>query len=99
MLTSYLRYGSKKRIMDVMTCHKSLPYLDGKSSRLVRKNLSQLVAFGIIHEITLARAFWPHIATFVAFMRQEITYVRREVACVSLSRPSRQEHSNTAHIC
>ena len=81
-----------------MTCQdKSLPFHDEKSSRLVHKNPSQLVAFGIIHEITLARAFWPHIATFVTFTRQEITYVRRQVACVSLSQPSRQEHSNTAH--
>ena len=61
-----------------MTCHdKSLPSPDGRSSQLWCKNRSQLVAFGIIHEITLARAFWPHFATFMTFARHEITYVRR----------------------
>ena len=67
----------KKRDRNVMTCHdKSLPSPDGRSLRLWRKNWSQLGAFGIIDEITLVRAFWPHFATFVTFARQKITYVR-----------------------
>ena len=79
MLASYLcvRYGSKKRKRDVMTCHdKLLPSPDGRISRMWCKSWSQLVAFGIIHEITHARAFWSQFATFVTFARQEITYVR-----------------------
>ena len=51
------------------------PSPDG-SSRLWCKNRSQLVAFRIICEITLARAFWPHFATFMTFAQQEIMYVR-----------------------
>ena len=99
MLASYLRvggcqvwYGSKKTLQE---CHdlsrQVVTFPNGRSLRLWRKNWSQLVAFGIIHEITLARAFWPHFATFVTFVRQKITYVRMyvaEVACASLSRPS-----------
>ena len=92
MFDVYIRYGSKKSNRDVMTCHdKSLPSPDGRSLRLWCKNRSQLVAFGIIHEITFARTFWPHFATFVTFARQEITYVRTYVCT------SRRWHAPRCH--
>ena len=78
--------GQKKRNRDVMTCHdKSLPSSDGRSSQLWCKNRSQLVAFGIIHEIMLARILAP--LRDLHDLRATGNYVR----------PSRRRHAPRCH--